>query len=93
MSALNWAIDMGQSSDIATLEEKVAALEKDMATARAWIEHLTARVEVLERKALIENIKAGAEVVDDFGGYSIGNQADHDAFVAKRNESLKDERT
>jgi hypothetical protein len=89
MSALNWAMDYGQNLAIDTLEEKVEALEKDMATARAWIEHLTARIEVLERRAMIDNIKAGADVVDDFGGYSIGNQADHDAFVAKRNESLK----
>lgn len=50
MSALNWAIDFGQSADIQTLEEKVEALEKDMETARAWIEHLTKRVEELEKQ-------------------------------------------
>lgn len=85
MSALNWAIDMGQSCAISTLEEKVEALEKDMETARAWIEHLTARIEVLERRAMIN---AGAEIHSGDGGYRIGNQADYDAFVAKRNESL-----
>ena len=90
MSALNWAMDYGQSLAIGTLEEKVEALEKDMATARAWIEHLTARIEVLERRAIIN---AGAEIHSGDGGYRIGNQADHDAFVAKRNESLKNERT
>jgi len=50
MSALNWIIDMGQYSDIATLEEKVEKLEKDMETARAWIEHLTTRLEKLEEE-------------------------------------------
>ena len=90
MSALNWAIDFGQSTDIQTLEEKVELLEKDMATARAWIEYLADKVERLERRAMIN---AGAEIHSGDGGYSIGNQADHDAFVAKRNESLKDERT
>lgn len=50
MSALNWAIDLGQSCAIGTLEEKVEALEKDMATARAWIEHLTKRIEELENE-------------------------------------------
>lgn len=48
MSALNWAIDMGQSCAIGTLEEKVEALEKDMLTARAWIEHLTKELEELK---------------------------------------------
>lgn len=50
MSALNWAIDLGQSCAIGTLEEKVEALEKDMATARAWIEYLTKRIEELENQ-------------------------------------------
>lgn len=90
MSALNWAMDYGQALDIDTLEKKVEALEKDMATARAWIEYLTDRIEVLERRAIIN---AGAEIHSGDGGYGIGNQADHDAFVAKRNESLKNERT
>lgn len=52
MSALNWAIDMGQSCAISTLEEKVEALEKDMETARAWIEHLTERLKVIENEVL-----------------------------------------
>lgn len=56
MSALNWAIDMGQSSAISTLEESVEALEKDMETARAWIEHLTKRIEELENERTIERI-------------------------------------
>lgn len=85
MSALNWAIDMGQSSDIATLEEKVEALEKDMETARAWIEHLTKRVEYLERQEYKRNIMDGAKVVTDDGGYALGTQEAYDAFVAKRN--------
>ena len=89
MSALNWAIDMGQSSDIATLEEKVEALEKDMETARAWIEHLTERVEYLERQEYKRNLMAGAKIVGDEGGYALGTQEGYDAFVAKRNESLK----
>lgn len=48
MSALNWAIDMGQSCAIGTLEEKVEALEKDMATARAWVEYLNGRLTMYE---------------------------------------------
>lgn len=48
MSALNWAIDMGQSCAIGTLEEKVEALEKDMATARAWVEYLNERLAKFE---------------------------------------------
>lgn len=89
MSALNWAIDMGQSCAIGTLEEKVEALEKDMETARAWIEHLTKRIEYLERQEYKRNLMAGAKIVGGEGGYALGNQKDHDAFVAKRNESLK----
>jgi len=65
MSALNWAIDMGQSSAIGTLEEQVEALEKDMATARAWIEHLTKRIEELENERTIERI--GSQSKDSNG--------------------------
>jgi chaperonin cofactor prefoldin len=50
MSALNWAIDFSQSTAIGTLEEKVELLEKDMATARAWIEYLNKRIEELENQ-------------------------------------------
>lgn len=35
-----------------------------------------------------KNIKAGAEIHAGDGGYSLGNQEDHDAFVKKREAAL-----
>ena len=37
-----------QSGQIGELDERVKALENDLKTARAWIEHLVKRIEELE---------------------------------------------
>lgn len=39
-----------QSGQIREMDERVADLEDDMATARAWIEYLSKRIEELEKK-------------------------------------------
>lgn len=48
MGALDFTWNAIQSGEIDDLGERVESLEKDMATARAWIEYLTKRIEVLE---------------------------------------------
>lgn len=50
MGAYDFTWNAIQSGQIRTIEEKVEALEKDMETARAWIEHLTKRIERLENE-------------------------------------------
>lgn len=50
MGALDFTWNMHQSGQIDKLDEKVEALEKDMETARAWIEYLTKRIEELENE-------------------------------------------
>ena len=50
MGAYDFTWNAIQSSQIHNLDEKVEALEKDMATARAWIEYLTKRIEELEKQ-------------------------------------------
>ncbi len=54
MGALDFTWNAIQSDQIDTLEDKVKALEKDMETARAWIEHLTKRIEALENERKTE---------------------------------------
>jgi len=49
MGALDFTWNAIQSDQIDTLEERVEALEKDMETARAWIEYLSDRVDKLEK--------------------------------------------
>jgi prefoldin subunit 5 len=50
MSALDFTWNAIQSGEIRSLDERVEALEKDMETARMWIEHLTKRIEALENE-------------------------------------------
>ena len=50
MGALDFTWNMAQSGQIDDLKECVEALEKDMETARVWIEHLTKRIEALENE-------------------------------------------
>lgn len=50
MSAFGFMWDAAQSGQIRDLEEKVEALEKDMATAREWINYLAKKVELLEKQ-------------------------------------------
>lgn len=50
MGALDFTWNAIQSDQIDDLDDKVKALEKDMETARAWIEHLTKRIEALENE-------------------------------------------
>ena len=50
MGAYGFMWDAIQSGQIHTVEEKVESLEKDMATARAWIEYLAKRIEELEKQ-------------------------------------------
>ena len=55
MGAYDFTWNAIQSSQIHNLDEKVEALEKDMATARAWIEYLTKRIDELEKQNGISN--------------------------------------
>jgi uncharacterized coiled-coil protein SlyX len=50
MGAYDFMWNAAQSGQIHNLDEKVEALEKDMETARAWIEFLTKRIEELEKQ-------------------------------------------
>ena len=50
MGAYGFMWDAIQSGQIHTVEEKVESLEKDMETARAWIEYLVKRIEELEKQ-------------------------------------------
>ncbi len=54
MGALDFTWNAIQSDQIDSLEDRVKALEKDMETARAWIEHLTKRIEALENERKTE---------------------------------------
>lgn len=93
MGAYDYMMNAVQSGQINDLIEKVEKLEKDLETARAWIEHLTERVEKLER---YYKMTAGAKVVDDFGGYEIGTKEAYDEFVKNRNYKIpgtEDERS
>jgi uncharacterized coiled-coil protein SlyX len=50
MGALDFTWNAIQSGQIRELDEKIEDLEKNMETARAWIEHLTKRIEELENE-------------------------------------------
>lgn len=52
MSALNWAVDIGQSQSIDSLEEKVEKLEKDLGIAIEWIKYLNSELEKLKNEQL-----------------------------------------
>ena len=54
MGAFDFTWNAIQSDQIDDLDDKVKALEKDMETARAWIEHLTKRIEALENERKTE---------------------------------------
>ncbi len=54
MGVLDFTWNAIQSDQIDDIEDKVKALEKDMETARAWIEHLTKRIEALENERKTE---------------------------------------
>ena len=54
MGVLDFTWNAIQSDQIDTLEDRVKALEKDMETARAWIEHLTKQIEALENERKTE---------------------------------------
>lgn len=54
MGVLDFTWNAIQSDQIDGIEDRVKALEKDMETARAWIEHLTKRIEALENERKTE---------------------------------------
>ncbi len=54
MGVLDFTWNAIQSDQIVAIADKVKALEKDMETARAWIEHLTKRIEALENERKTE---------------------------------------
>ncbi len=54
MGVLDFTWNAIQSDQIDDIEDKVKALEKDMETARAWIEQLTKRIEALENERKTE---------------------------------------
>lgn len=55
MGAYDFTWNAIQSGQIHSLEEKIELLEKDMETARAWIEYLTKRIDELEKQNGISN--------------------------------------
>ena len=77
MGALDFTWNAIQSGQIDTLEEKLEAIEKDMETARAWVEYLNDRVNKLEL------IIAAGNMSDK--GYQIGTKEAYEDFVRKRN--------
>lgn len=81
---LMWNLDQEEklNKNAETLEE----LNNKVEVLHEWVKYLHAE---LQRTRQILNIQAGAEVVSDDGGYSIGTQGEYDKFVAKRNESMK----
>jgi polyhydroxyalkanoate synthesis regulator phasin len=50
MGAYDFTWNAIQSGQIRDLDERIDDLEKDMATARAWIEYLTKRIDELENE-------------------------------------------
>lgn len=64
MGVLDFTWNVAQSGQIGDLEERVEVLEKDMETARLWIEHLTKRIEALEN---VQN-RNGTKVEDKWCG-------------------------
>jgi predicted RNase H-like nuclease (RuvC/YqgF family) len=77
MSAYGFMWDAIQSGQIGTLEERIESLEKDMETARAWVEYLNDRVNKLE-------LMLAAEHMSD-KGYQIGTKEAYEVFMKKRN--------
>ena len=77
MGAFDFTWNAIQSGQIRDAEERLEALEKDMETARAWVEYLNDRVNKLE-------LLLTAEHMSD-KGYQIGTKEGYEAFVEKRN--------
>ena len=50
MGVFDYTWNMIQSDQIDSIEDKMEALEKNLETARLWIEHLTKRIEKLENE-------------------------------------------
>ena len=77
MGAFDFTWNAIQSGQIGEAEDRLEALEKDMETARAWIEYLSDRVDKLEM------IIAAGNMSDK--GYQIGTKEGYEEFVEKRN--------
>lgn len=50
MGVWNFIVDMSQDGRLSEHDDEIEKLKKDMETARAWIEYLTAKIEKLEKE-------------------------------------------
>ena len=48
MGLINFMVDMSQSERLSDHDERIEKLEKDLETARAWIEYLMKEIEELK---------------------------------------------
>ena len=62
MGVFDYTWNMIQSDQIDSIEDKMEALEKNLETARLWIEHLTKRIEKLER---YDQLMAASQQLED----------------------------
>ena len=83
MGALDFTWNMHQSGQIDDLDEKVEALEKDMATARAWVEYLNERLTKYE--TMFNHMPPEAMTDEEKRAYAFG------WFKALEVERMKDE--
>jgi predicted RNase H-like nuclease (RuvC/YqgF family) len=83
MSLFDYTWNLHQSGEIDKLDERVDALEKNMETAKAWIEYLEGELKKIQ-------LTAGADKMSGDGSYQIGTKEGYDAFVEKRNANRRD---
>ena len=88
MSLFDFVWNLDQEEKLAKNADTLEELNNKVEILHEWVKYLH---EELQRTRRLANIRAGAEVVADDGGYSIGTQEEYDKFVAKRNESVKHE--
>lgn len=88
MSLLDFVWNLDQEDKLAKNADTLEELNNKVEILHEWVQYLHAELQRVRRLA---NIQAGAEVVSDDGGYSIGTQEEYDKFVAKRNESTNHE--
>ena len=62
MGVFDYTWNMIQSDQIDNIEDKMEALEKNLETARLWIEHLAKRIEKLER---YDQLMAASQQLED----------------------------
>lgn len=86
MSLFDFVWNLDQEDKLNENAKTLEELNNKVEILHEWVKYLHTE---LQRTRQILNIRAGAEVVTDDGGYGIGTQEEYDKFVAKRNESMK----